>query len=98
MFGEILLAVVIIVLAAVAFAVWACVAVVKMIVRAVTGPARDGRGPGQLGSMAAGTVACPQPRCRATNAGHARFCRRCGAAVALDAKAASRPAPMRYVA
>jgi hypothetical protein len=106
--GEILIAVVIIIVAVFAFAVWLCARVIGLIIRAFTG----GPKPRQTDTARrlheqpalpwhADVVACPQPLCYAANAPHARFCRRCGkavSAVAAGAGVMNRPASMRYVA
>lgn len=89
--GEILLIIVVVFVAVVAFAVWLCARVIGLIVRAIAGPAR----PSQVAMPHADLVQCPQLRCRAPNVSHARFCHRCGRAVAA---AASCSAPTRYVA
>ena len=69
-----------------------------MIVGGVFGLAR-GRGNGAAQAqplLPAGTAACLQASCRATNPQHARFCRRCGIALARDVRGG--PVRMRYVA
>jgi hypothetical protein len=110
-----LVAAIVIVVGVCAFAVWACARVIGLILRTLVGggrakqerteAARHARRP-QLALAAtppwqADIVPCPQPNCRAANAPHARFCRRCGKAVSVLAAGAgvrSRPVPMRHVA
>jgi hypothetical protein len=95
---EVLAAIIVILLAAAAFAVWVCVRLVGWV---VGGVARMVRGP-QDGIAAAPPAAyptCPQPRCQAANVPHARFCRRCGNMVSgAPGDLPSRQPAMRYVA
>jgi hypothetical protein len=88
--------VIVFVVAGIAFFVWLVARVLGWIIRAaVGGPARQ-QPQGNL--LPAAILPCPQPRCRAGNPGHARFCRRCGRSVA-NAGAPGRAAPqLRYVA
>ena len=84
-----------VVLTAIVFSVWVFARVVMWIVGALLGVNRkppQGQPRGMLT-----TSSCARPNCRAVNASHARFCRRCGNAIAVGRSAAS-PAPMRYVA
>ena len=90
---EIILAIFVLILAVIVFAVWVCVRLVGLVIRAVVGVVRPSPPPPAL--LPAGVVGCQQPRCRTANAAHARFCRRCGRALAPGA---GRAAPMRYVA
>lgn len=108
--GEFLIAVVLIVVAIFAFAVWLCARIIGLIIRAFTGGPRQA--PRHTSALPrhheqpappwhADVLSCPQVNCRAANAPHARFCRRCGKAVSATAAgpgAKNRPAPMRYVA
>ena len=89
-------AVIVLLCAGVAFFVWIVARVLGWIVRAVAGgPARPQP---QVNVLSTETVACPQPRCRAGNPRHARFCRRCGQSVARSDVAGRAAPPMRYVA
>jgi hypothetical protein len=86
-------------LAAVLFAVWFTVRMITWVVGGVFGLGRAKRAPAQALPFP-GTAACLQGGCRETNPHHARFCRRCGIALARDARD-PRPrgaVPMRYVA
>src|SRR5688500_17549012 len=97
--GLIALGIVIVVVATVAaffvLMVWMCVKVIGWTIGAFAGtvapkPARGGAS--RVASLPAvpawaATVLCPQQRCRAVNAPHARFCRRCGMAVSAVAAA-----------
>ena len=108
--GEFLIAIVVIIVAVCAFAVWLCARIIGLIIRAFTGgpkqqqprrtqalPRHHEQPPPQ---WHADVVPCPQLNCRAANAPHARFCRRCGkavSAIAAGAGVTTRP-QMRYVA
>jgi hypothetical protein len=86
-------------LTAIGMAGWAIVRVVTAIFGAVFGLNRkpQARAPGRSNRNAA---FCARPNCRAINPAHARFCHRCGNAIAV-ARAVGRPPqppPMRYVA
>ena len=86
-----------IVLTAILFAVWFLVRLVVWIVGAVLGLNRK---PQQMAAGQAQAVPasfCARPNCRARNPVHARFCQRCGNAIAVGRGAAS-PPRMRYVA
>lgn len=89
----VIVGIVVAVLAVIAIPVWACVALVRLLVRAVFGA---GRHAGSRVSAAPGGVACQHPGCRAANVAHAQFCRRCGKAIGAGASAG--PTRMRYVA
>jgi len=80
---------------AVAFFALACGLVIGGIVGAVFGINRKPR-TAQLPVMS--TVSfCARPNCHAPNPTHARFCHRCGNALAVG-RGTSQPARMRYVA
>jgi hypothetical protein len=84
-----------VVLAAILFVVWFVVRVVMWIVGALLG---TNRRPPLAQPWAIPTAsACARPNCRATNRVQARFCHRCGNAIAVGRGAAS-AVPMRYVA
>lgn len=65
-------------LAAVVFAVWIVVSVVRAVILGVKrlGAVAAPRPPRQVGDAVGGR--CPQQDCRAPNPDHARFCARCG--------------------
>jgi hypothetical protein len=80
---------------AVVFGVWMIARLAIWIVDAVFGVSRK---PPLVRPRAISTASpCARPNCRAVNPAHARFCHRCGNAIAIGRGAAS-PAPMRYVA
>lgn len=84
--GEFFLVVGVLFLTAIIFIVWLCVRVAGLIIRAIVGPRRT---QGSAG-MAVNDAICANPRCRARNAHHARFCSRCGSPAGAGR--------MRYVA
>jgi hypothetical protein len=84
-----------VVITAILFGVWVFVRVVMWIVGALLGINHK---PPIVQPRVLPTMApCARPNCRAVNPVHARFCHRCGNAIAVGRGAAS-PAPMRYVA
>jgi hypothetical protein len=86
-----------VVLTAIVFAVWMVVRVAIWIVDAVFGVNR--KPPVEQPRVIPTTSPCARPNCRAVNPVHARFCHRCGNAIAIAAgRGAASPAPMRYVA
>ena len=90
---DVLLGIVLIVVAVIAFAVWLFASILGFFARAVFGPSK----PAQASNAPpAGAVPCQSTRCRAANPAFARYCRRCGRAVA--AGVAGREARMKYVA
>ena len=103
--GEFLVAIFVIVVAVFAFAAWLCARVIGAVVRAFASPAKPAAvvaaRPSRPAALSeapwrADVVQCTQSRCRAANAPHARFCRRCGRPV--GAELARRSVPMRHVA
>ena len=89
-------AVIALLVAGVAFCVWIVVRVLGWIVRAIVGGPAQPQPRGHW--LSADPAPCPQPRCRAGNPFHARFCRRCGQSVARRDAAGGAAPPMRYVA
>ena len=70
----IFMVVVAVIIAAVAFAVWALVAVGRGVTRLVAPKRPARRAPALPGSV----QVCSNVQCRCSNPSHARFCRRCG--------------------
>lgn len=90
---DVLLGILLIVVAVVAFTTWVFMRVVGFIFRMLFGRSKAS----QLSSAApAGVVNCHSARCRAMNPAFAQYCRQCGRPVA-DGHA-GRVARMRYVA
>ena len=91
--GTFLTILVLVVLAGFVGVVWIVGRILRFIFRAVFGLAPRPQ-PSQAYPSA---IVCSDSRCRASNRGHARFCRRCGRVVA--GPLATGPAtPLRYVA
>jgi hypothetical protein len=86
-----------VVLTAIIFGVWVLARVVIWIVGALTGVNRTPQAVGVSRPALERGSFCARPNCRAVNALHARFCHRCGNAVAV-ARGAASPPRMRYVA
>jgi hypothetical protein len=86
-----------VVITAMLFGVWVLARVVIWIVGALLGIDRK---PQTAAAQSAANWAspCARPNCRAVNPVHARFCHRCGNAIAVGGRGAASPAPMRYVA
>ena len=86
-------------LTALGLAGWAIARVVASILGAAFG--LNGKSPARPPAQSNASPAfCARPNCRAVNPAHARFCHRCGNAIAI-ARAVGRPPPppsMRYVA
>ena len=92
---DIAIVVVCVILAAVMFTVWLAMQIVMLIVRGVASLVKGKPAPSSVSPAPIGWSPCGHAGCRATNPDHARFCRRCGKAVAPSG---SRSVPMRYVA
>lgn len=84
-----------VVLTAIVFGVWVIARVVIWIVGAILGLNR--KPPTAQPPVMSMLSSCARPNCHAANPAHARFCRRCGNAIAVGRGAAS-PPRMRYVA
>ena len=90
---DVVLGILLIVVAVIAFSVWVFARVLGSIFRAIFGPSQ----PAQASKTPpAGVVPCQATRCRATNPAFAQYCRRCGRPI--GAGVAGRQARMRYVA
>jgi hypothetical protein len=86
-----------VVVTAILFSVWVFARVVIWIVGALLGINRKPQPVTAAQPGANWASSCARPNCRAVNPVHARFCHRCGNAIAIGRGAAS-SAPMRYVA
>jgi hypothetical protein len=84
--GEFFLVVGVLVLTAFVFVVWLCMRVAGLIIHAIFGTKRTN----STTNSTLNTATCSNPRCRAPNAHHARFCSRCGSPAGAGR--------MRYVA
>jgi hypothetical protein len=87
-----------VVLTAVVFVAWTCVRVVAWIFAALFGLHRHPQQWTAAQSRATSSASpCARPNCRAANPPHARFCHRCGNALAVG-RGMPQPVRMRYVA
>jgi hypothetical protein len=84
-----------VIVTAILFGVWVVARVVIWIVGAIVGLNR--KPPAVQTRVVSALSSCARPNCHAVNPSHARFCRRCGNAIAVGRGAASQPR-MRYVA
>jgi hypothetical protein len=73
----------VIAITAVVFGGWMVVAVIRAIVRAISGNGRRR----QISAIADRSAECPYDGCRARNRIDARFCRRCGRTMSANARA-----------
>src|SRR5215212_5731735 len=86
-----------VVLTAIVFVTWMLVRIVMWVIGAVFGFGDKPQHVGGLRHDVGTTSVCARPNCRAVNPAQARFCHRCGNAIAIG-RGGSHALQMRYVA